>query len=90
VTASAPLPACECKDEEAADTSRGRGVNGPTIHSMASDYCLNMNCGHHRKEHKRGTGQCTKCACGQARYTDADKGQLIRRAAAKHDGGRKR
>jgi hypothetical protein len=89
VTAYAPLPACECKDGDAADTSRGRGVNGSTIHSMASEYCLNMNCGHHRKEHKRGTGQCTKCACGQARYTD-DKGELIRRAAAKHDGGRKR
>jgi hypothetical protein len=41
---------------------------------MESDFCLNMRCGHHRKDHRGATGQCTKCACRQGRYTEADKG----------------
>lgn len=42
---------------------------------MESDYCLNMNCGHHRKDH-RGV-QCTKCSCAQGRYTEVEKGQHV-------------
>ncbi len=59
-----------------------RGMN------MESDYCLNMNCGHHRKDHSGVTGPCRKCACRQGRYVEAEKGKhLVHGGAPKKGGG---